>query len=150
MLIWIWSCFLIIGSRLVMINCWIWILDMNQYIFWIDFWIDRKYLSRSMIQFILTTQLFIIFLIHIKNYPLTWLKNKQNSKADTERNPTDIPLVEYQDYLNTKEIYSKNDSKEHTTYLIHLTKCLFYNPICFWIKLVIFPKNLKLNGFPEI
>ena len=23
-----------------MINCWIWILDMNQYIFWIDFWID--------------------------------------------------------------------------------------------------------------
>jgi hypothetical protein len=26
----------------------------------------------------------------------------------------------------------KNDSKEHLTYLIHLSKGLFHNPICFW------------------
>jgi hypothetical protein len=41
----------------------------------------------------------------MENYPLTWLESKQNSKADTEGNPTDIPRVEYQDYLNTKKIY---------------------------------------------
>jgi hypothetical protein len=38
----------------------------------------------------------------MKNYPLTWLESKQKSKADTEENPTDVPPVEYQDYLNTK------------------------------------------------
>jgi len=68
--------------------------------------------------------------MHIENYLLTLLKSKKNSKADTERNHIDNPLVEYQDYLNTKETF-KNNSKEHTTYLIHLTKGLFYNPICF-------------------
>ena len=66
----------------------------------------------------------------MENYQLTWLENKQNSKADTERNPTNVPPVEYQDCLNTKEIL-KNDSKEHTTYLIHLTKGLFHNHICY-------------------
>jgi hypothetical protein len=60
-----------------------------------------------MIQFILTTQIFIIFLMYMKNYSLTWLESKQNSKADTEGNSTDVPLVEYQDYLNINETYSK-------------------------------------------
>ena len=43
----------------------------------------------------------------MKNYPLTWLESKQKSKADTEENPTDVPPVEYQDYLNIKETYSR-------------------------------------------
>jgi len=43
----------------------------------------------------------------MENYPLTWLKSKQHSKADTEGNPTDDPPVEYQDYLNTKKTYSR-------------------------------------------
>ena len=38
----------------------------------------------------------------MENYPLIWLENKHKSKADTKENPTDIPPVEYQDYLNTK------------------------------------------------
>jgi len=38
--------------------------------------------------------------------------------------------------------------KEHTTYLIHLTKGLFHNPIYFFLtKLVIFPKNQKSKRF---
>jgi hypothetical protein len=41
----------------------------------------------------------------MENYPLTWLKSEQNSKADIEENPTNVPQVEYQDYLNTKETY---------------------------------------------
>jgi hypothetical protein len=45
------------------------------------------------------------------NYPLTRLKSEQNSKADTERNPTNIPQLEYQDYLNTKGNILKNNSK---------------------------------------
>jgi hypothetical protein len=68
-------------------------------------------LSRSMIQFILTIQIFILFLMHMENYPLTRLKSEQNSKADTERNPTNIPQLEYQDYLNTKGNILKNNSK---------------------------------------
>ena len=52
----------------------------------------------------------------MENYPLTWLESKQNSKADTKGNPIDIPQVEYQDYTNTKEIYSKTTRKECTTY----------------------------------
>jgi len=47
----------------------------------------------------------------MENYPLTWLKSKQKSKADTEENPTDVLLVEYQDYLNTNEIYSRMTQK---------------------------------------
>jgi len=47
----------------------------------------------------------------MENYPLTWLKSKQKSKADTEENPTDVLLVEYQDYLNTKETYSRMTQK---------------------------------------
>jgi hypothetical protein len=43
----------------------------------------------------------------MKNYPLTWLERKQHSKADTEGNPTDVPPVEYQDYLNINETYSR-------------------------------------------
>jgi hypothetical protein len=43
-------------------------------------------------------------------------QSEQNSKADTKGNPTDIPQVEYQDYMNTKEIYSKTTRKECTTY----------------------------------
>jgi hypothetical protein len=49
--------------------------------------------------------------MHIKNYLLTGLKSKQNSKADTKGNPTDVPLVEYQDYLNTNEAYSRTNQK---------------------------------------
>ena len=64
-----------------------------------------------MIQFLLTTQVSIIFHMHMENYPLTWLESKHNLKADTEGNPTDIPLVEYQDYLNKKKTYSKMNRK---------------------------------------
>ena len=63
-------------------------------------------------------------------------QSEQNSKVDTKRNHIDVPQVEYQDYLNTKEIYSKTTRKECTTYLIHLTKGLFHNLICFWTKVV--------------
>jgi len=64
-----------------------------------------------MIQFILTTQIFIIFLMHMENYPLIYLESKQNSKADTKGNPTNVSPVEYQDYLNTNETYSKMTRK---------------------------------------
>jgi hypothetical protein len=47
----------------------------------------------------------------MENYPLTWLESKQKSKANIEENPTDVPLVEYQDYLNTKETYSRTTQK---------------------------------------
>jgi len=47
----------------------------------------------------------------MENYPLTWLESKQHSKADTEGNPTDVPPVEYQDYLNTNETYSRMTQK---------------------------------------
>jgi hypothetical protein len=47
----------------------------------------------------------------MENYPLTWLESKQKSKADTEENPTDVPPVEYQDYLNIKETYSRTTWK---------------------------------------
>jgi hypothetical protein len=47
----------------------------------------------------------------MKNYPLTWLKRKQNFEADTEENPTNVPLVEHQDYLNKKKTYSKMTRK---------------------------------------
>jgi hypothetical protein len=48
----------------------------------------------------------------MKNYPLTRLESKQKSKADTEGNPNDILPVEYQDYLNTKETYSRMTQKK--------------------------------------
>jgi hypothetical protein len=42
----------------------------------------------------------------------THLTRKQTElKADTERNPTDVQPVEYQDYLNTKETYSRTTRK---------------------------------------
>jgi hypothetical protein len=47
----------------------------------------------------------------MKNYSLTWLESKHKSKADTEKNPTDVPPVEYQDYLNTKDTYSRTTQK---------------------------------------
>jgi hypothetical protein len=31
----------------------------------------------------------------MENYLFTWLESKQNSKANTEGNPTDISPVEY-------------------------------------------------------
>jgi len=43
----------------------------------------------------------------------------------------------------------KNDSKEYITYLIHLSKGVFHNPICFWTKLVIFSKTQNLTVFPK-
>ena len=46
----------------------------------------------------------------MKNYPLTWLKATK-LKADIEGNPTDVPPVEYQDYLNIKETYSRITQK---------------------------------------
>jgi hypothetical protein len=45
----------------------------------------------------------------MKNYLLTWLKSRNNTKADIEDNP--ILQVEYQDYLNTKRDILKNNSK---------------------------------------
>ena len=42
---------------------------------------NQYILSRSIIQ-ILANQIFIIFLRHIKYYPLTWLKTDRNSKAE--------------------------------------------------------------------
>jgi ABC-type transport system involved in cytochrome bd biosynthesis fused ATPase/permease subunit len=65
-----------------------------------------KHDHQSMIKLILTNKIFIIFLMHIENYRLTWLESKQNSKTDTEGNPTNVPPVNYQDYLNTKKTYS--------------------------------------------
>jgi hypothetical protein len=47
----------------------------------------------------------------MENYPLTWLESKQKSKVDTEENPTDVPPVEYQDYPNTNETYSRMTQK---------------------------------------
>jgi len=41
----------------------------------------------------------------MENYPLTWIKSKQNSKVDIKENPTNVSQVEYQDYLNTKKTY---------------------------------------------
>ena len=55
-----------------------------------------------MILFILTTQIFISFLMYMKNYTFIQLKSEQNLKANTEENPTNALHVEYQDYLNTK------------------------------------------------
>jgi hypothetical protein len=49
--------------------------------------------------------------------------------------------------MNTNETYYKMTRKEHTTYLIHLTKYLFHNPIYFLTKLIIFPKNPKSKRF---
>ena len=39
------------------------------------------------------------------------LESKQKSKTDTEGNPTDDPPVEYQNYLNIKETYSRMTQK---------------------------------------
>jgi hypothetical protein len=47
----------------------------------------------------------------MENYPLTWLESKQKSKADTEENPTNVSPVEYQDYLNIKETWSRMTQK---------------------------------------
>jgi len=47
----------------------------------------------------------------MENYLLTWLESKQKSKADTEGNPIDFPPIEYQDYLNIKETYSRMTQK---------------------------------------
>ena len=47
----------------------------------------------------------------MENYPLTWLKSKQHLQAETKGNSTDVLPVEYQDYLNTKETYSKTTRK---------------------------------------
>ena len=42
----------------------------------------------------------------------THLTQKQTKlKADIEENPTDVPPVEYQDYLNIKETYSRMTQK---------------------------------------
>jgi hypothetical protein len=49
--------------------------------------------------------------MHMENYPLTKLESKQKSKADTKGNPNGVPPVEYQDYLNTKETYSRMTQK---------------------------------------
>jgi len=49
--------------------------------------------------------------MHMKNYPLTWLESKQHSKADIEGNLNDVLPVEYQDYPNTKETYSRTTQK---------------------------------------
>ena len=46
----------------------------------------------------------------MENYPLTWLESNK-TQADIEGNPTDVPPVEYQDYLNTKETYSRTTQK---------------------------------------
>jgi len=60
-----------------------------------------------MIQFILTNQIFIIF-SHAYGKVSTHLTRKQTElKADTKENPTNVPPVEYQDYLNTNETYSR-------------------------------------------
>ena len=47
----------------------------------------------------------------MKNYLLTWLKSRNNTKADIEDNPIDILQVEYQDYLNTKRDIKKQLKK---------------------------------------
>jgi hypothetical protein len=64
----------------------------------------------------------------MENYLLlTWLKN--NTEADIEGSLTDVPQVEYQDYLSTKGNILKKDSKECKIYLIYLIYDLTHNPI---------------------
>jgi hypothetical protein len=46
----------------------------------------------------------------MENYPLTDSKATK-LKADIEGNPTDVLPVEYQDYLNIKETYSRMTQK---------------------------------------
>jgi hypothetical protein len=47
----------------------------------------------------------------MENYLLTWLENKQKSKADTEENPIDVPPVEYQLSEYKVDIYSRTTWK---------------------------------------
>ena len=47
----------------------------------------------------------------MENYPLTWLESKQKLKADTDVNHTDVPPVEYHDYLNINETYLRMTQK---------------------------------------
>ena len=69
--------------------------------------------------------------MHMENYPLTWLKRKQKPKADTEEKSYWRPVGRISGLSEYKGDIFKNDSKEHITYLIHLTKGLFHNPIYF-------------------
>ena len=64
-----------------------------------------------MIQFILTNQIFIIFLMRMENYPLTLLESIRQSKANIVENPTNVPPIEYKNYLNRKETYLKTTRK---------------------------------------
>jgi hypothetical protein len=68
----------------------------------------------------------------MENYPLTWLENKQKSKADTKEIKSYWrPAGRISGLSEYKGDIFKNDSKEHITYLIYLSKGIFHNPICF-------------------
>jgi hypothetical protein len=89
------------------------------------------YIIRSMIQFILTNQIFIIFLMHMENYPLTWLESNK-TQSWYWRKSYWRPAGRISGLSEYKWDMFKNDSKKHITYLIHLSKGVFPNPICFW------------------
>jgi hypothetical protein len=71
----------------------------------------------------------------------THLTRKQTEvKSRHRRKSYWLPADRISGLSEYKRDIFKNDSKEHITYLIHLSKGLFYNHIYFWTKLVIFPK----------
>jgi hypothetical protein len=69
--------------------------------------LSNIYFTKKYDPFILTIQISILFLMHIEYYSLIWLKSKKNTEADIKGNPTDTQHVEYQEYLNIKNTYSK-------------------------------------------
>jgi hypothetical protein len=46
--------------------------------------------------------------MHMKDYPLTWLKSKQNSKVDIEGNPIDVPA----DIISRLSEYKKRHTQK--------------------------------------
>lgn len=65
-----------------------------------------------MINFILTIQISILFLLHMEYYPFTWLKSRKDIIVDIDKNPIDAQQVKYQEYLNIKENILRNNSKQ--------------------------------------
>jgi len=74
--------------------------------------------------------IFIIFLMHMENYPLTWLESNK-TQSWYRRKSYWRPAGRISGLSEYKGDIFKNDSKEHITYLIHLSKGVFHNSICF-------------------
>ena len=89
--------------------------------------------------------------MHIKCYPLTGLKSRQVPKAECWRNSTDVPRVEYRDYLNIyKKRYTQKWLKRSKISLITylsvqlIILCVFESNYSFLRK-----KNLKQRFLPK-